>query len=206
MSLFGPSTICKVCGGNLNFVAPVCSCDEGFVSTEHDPAKVEPILDVRTVGDGLHPLDNPSIFLAGPIERKLEGHATQLPAWRDRALRLLRQMSPGDLCIYTPEWAEHPNGWTYDLQVQWEVDALHRAKVILCWIPRRIPLLPGFTTNVEVGEWLHSKKLVVGAPQDAPHTNYIKTRRRFLTLPWHTTLESCCSDAITLALGSWEVC
>ena len=73
---------------------------------------------------------------------------------------------------------------------------MQAAAVILCWIPRQLPLLPGFTTNVEVGEWLHSPKLLAGAPLGAPHTKYIETRLKLLCRPWYTDLDKLVTDAV----------
>jgi hypothetical protein len=39
----------------------------------------------------------------------------------------------------------------------WEREGLIKASVIFFWIPRGLPDMPAFTTNVEFGYWLHSK-------------------------------------------------
>lgn len=41
--------------------------------------------------------------------------------------------------------------------------------------PRDLDVLPGFTTNVEFGYWLHDDycKIVYGRPDNAPKTKYI---------------------------------
>lgn len=51
--------------------------------------------------------------------------------------------------------------------------ALTNATVILFWIPRKLPDMPGFTTNVEFGYWLHSKKVIYGRLNDATKTKYL---------------------------------
>ena len=38
----------------------------------------------------------------------------------------------------------------------WERIALTDATVILFWVPRKLPDMAAFTTNVEFGYWLHS--------------------------------------------------
>ena len=39
----------------------------------------------------------------------------------------------------------------------WDREGLIKASVIFFWIPRGLPDMPAFTTNVEFGYWLHSK-------------------------------------------------
>ena len=33
--------------------------------------------------------------------------------------------------------------------------------------------MPGFSTNVEFGYWMHSKKVIYGRPYGAPKTRYL---------------------------------
>ena len=67
------------------------------------------------------------------------------------------------------------------------------------WIPRDLEKLPGFTTNIEAGEWLHSGKLVIGAPDEAPKIRYLRERCSRLNIAWHTSLCSCVEEAIQKA-------
>ena len=55
----------------------------------------------------------------------------------------------------------------------WEREALTEATVILFWIPRSLPDMPAFTTNVEFGYWLHSGKVIYGRPDDATKIKYL---------------------------------
>ena len=55
----------------------------------------------------------------------------------------------------------------------WERVALTRATVILFWIPRKLPDMAAFTTNVEFGYWLHSGKVIYGRPDDASKIKYL---------------------------------
>ncbi|MGI6309184.1 MAG: hypothetical protein ACOXZW_00435 [Bacilli bacterium] len=55
----------------------------------------------------------------------------------------------------------------------WERKALAAATVILFWIPRQFPDLPAFTTNVEFGYWLHTKKIIYGRPDNAKKIKYL---------------------------------
>jgi len=136
-----------------------------------------------------------AIFLSGPIERRQSNQPPQLPCWRADAFELLRRATP-TVVVYTPEWGKKPEGWSYENQVAWEVMAMEWADVILFWIPRQLPELPGFTTNIEFGEWLHSGKIMVGAPPDAPHMQYLRTRCHGANIPWYNTLEDCCTAAV----------
>jgi len=149
-----------------------------------------------TVGQTL-PKPKLSVFLAGPIERRKDDQKPTLPQWRKEAVKWL-ELYTKDLnhfLVLSPEWGERPENWSYEKQVDWEIEALQLSTCILCWIPRQLPLLPAFTTNIEVGEWLHSPKLIVGAPPDTPHTRYIQYRRKKLGLSWCTSLESCAIEA-----------
>ena len=55
----------------------------------------------------------------------------------------------------------------------WEREALINATVILFWVPRKLPDMSAFTTNVEFGYWLHSGKVVYGRPNDASKIKYL---------------------------------
>lgn len=55
----------------------------------------------------------------------------------------------------------------------WEREALTEATVIIFWIPRRLPDMTAFTTNVEFGYWLHSGKVIYGRPYDATKIKYL---------------------------------
>lgn len=134
------------------------------------------------------------IFLAGPIERTQPGESKTLPKWRDEALLLLNA-SPHRVTVFNPEWNDRPSGWSYEKQVMWEIEHLRLADTILFWIPRRLPDLPAFTTNIEFGEWIHSDKIVVGSPPDAPHINYLRLRCEMRRIPWYHTLSECCMAA-----------
>jgi hypothetical protein len=152
---------------------------------------------IHTVGSDVTGYTTPQvpIFLAGPIERVPPYGSKLLPQWRKEALHYL-EASPILWKVLTPEWDQKPEGWTYEKQVMWEVTMMGLiAKVILFWIPRQIPALPGFTTNVEVGEYLRSGKIVIGAPPDAPHIHYIKMRCEWLEIRWHDTLKATCLAA-----------
>lgn len=116
-----------------------------------------------------------SIFLAGPTPRGGAGES-----WRPAALKLLKEQG-FDGHVFVPEprdgkWLEN-----YDAQVEWEEEGLHRADVILFWVPRDPDgslqgqgAMPAFTTNVEWGMWYDSGKVVFAAPDWAKNTRYLE--------------------------------
>lgn len=55
----------------------------------------------------------------------------------------------------------------------WERIALTNATIILFWIPRKLPEMAAFTTNVEFGYWLHSGKVIYVRPNDASKIKYL---------------------------------
>lgn len=108
-----------------------------------------------------------SIFLAGPTPRG-EGALS----WRSEAVELLEKMG-FDGVVYVPEYSTWKPKADYVDQAMWERIALTEATIILFWIPRRLPDMPAFTTNVEFGYWLHSNKVIYGRPDGAPKTKYL---------------------------------
>lgn len=151
----------------------------------------------------------PSIFLAGPIERWTPENGPKYTRWRDAALGHLRRKYTQygtNIRILNPEWDwdTRPEDWNYELQVEWEVRAMRDATCILCYIERIMPDLPGFTTQVEVGEWITSPKLIVGAPPFTPHTKYIQTRRQMADLSWFESLVACCDAALKYAVENHQ--
>jgi len=157
-----------------------------------------------------------SIFLAGPTHRiKDDKELKRLPRssqpkkekseeepvhrWREDALEFLEEKGFNGV-VYIPEWEfnSKPEDWTYSRQVDWEKGAMTAAKVILFWIPRELHVLPGFTTNVEFGEWLNSGKIVAGAPLDTLKIRYIKERCKRSEIPWAESLQGCIHNALTI--------
>lgn len=113
-----------------------------------------------------------SIFLAGPTPRKIE-----VKSWRDEVCKKLEELG-FDGVVYVPEYSTHGKFEDYDVQshtnqVEWERTALLNASVILFWIPREIPDMPAFTTNVEFGYWIHTGKIIYGRPDEAVKNRYL---------------------------------
>lgn len=108
-----------------------------------------------------------SIFLAGPTPRE-----EKVASWRVAAVKKLEELG-FDGVVFVPEYSTWVPKTNYVDQANWEREALTEATVILFWIPRSLPDMPGFSTNVEFGYWLHSKKVIYGRPDGAPKTKYL---------------------------------
>lgn len=142
----------------------------------------------------------PSIFLAGPTLR-----GNRRGSWRERAIELLSSFE-GLVVIPENRNPEEPfdqRDWTE--QVDWELKWLHRATVVLFWVPRDMVTLPGLTTNVEFGLMLgetdgfFDPKVVLGYPIGAPHTAYLGHLARRYKVPICHTLEYTIQTAVKLA-------
>ncbi|MCX4248372.1 MAG: nucleoside 2-deoxyribosyltransferase domain-containing protein [Bacilli bacterium] len=108
-----------------------------------------------------------SIFLAGPTPR-----GENIISWRTDACEILKQFD-FDGVVYVPEYSTWKPKEDYVDQAMWERIALINATVILFWIPRKLPDMAAFTTNVEFGYWLHSGKVIYGRPNDASKIKYL---------------------------------
>jgi hypothetical protein len=108
-----------------------------------------------------------SIFLAGPTPR-----GENVESWRTKACNIIEQLG-FDGIVYVPEYSTWKPKADYADQAQWERDALSNASVIAFWIPRTLPDMPAFTTNVEFGYWLHTGKVLYGRPDDAKKIKYL---------------------------------
>src|SRR5262249_12812776 len=87
----------------------------------------------------------PSIFLAGPTPR-----SPDVLSWRPEALDILKELAFPETVLIP----ERRDGWSkvsYLDQVEWEYVGLEGCSVVAFWVPRHLPTLPGFTTNVEFG-------------------------------------------------------
>lgn len=108
-----------------------------------------------------------SIFLAGPTPR-----GENATSWRVDACNILEELG-FDGVVYVPEYSTWKPKTDYVDQALWEREALTSATVILFWVPRKLPEMAAFTTNVEFGYWLHSGKVVYGRPDDASKIKYL---------------------------------
>ncbi len=108
-----------------------------------------------------------SIFLAGPTPRN-----ENTKSWRPEACRILEELG-FDGVVYDPEYSTNKPKESYIDQAMWERIALTNATVIMFWIPRELPEMPAFTTNVEFGYWLHTGKVTYGHPKNASKVKYL---------------------------------
>ena len=140
---------------------------------------------VLYTGDKIKKLGN-TIFLAGPSPRD-----SDTESWRPEFIKeLFKSGFRGT--IINPENKEFNEEFNYDNQVNWEDKGLNAADLIVFWVPRDLEKLPGFTTNVEYGEWMKSGKVILGYPEDAAKMNYLayKAYKYNLTIV-HNTKEMC---------------
>ena len=108
-----------------------------------------------------------SIFLAGPTPR-----GENAKSWRVDACKKLEKLG-FDGVVYVPEYSSWKPKEDYVDQAMWEREGLTKASIIVFWIPRSLPDMPAFTTNVEFGYWLHSNKVIYGRPDDAVKIKYL---------------------------------
>lgn len=108
-----------------------------------------------------------SIFLAGPTPRD-----EVTPSWRPDFVRRLAR-AKAHCTVYIPEQKNGKWLGDYERQCEWEYDHLNLASVVAFWVPRELKTMPAFTTNVEFGYWLGSKKMFYGRPDDADKIRYL---------------------------------
>lgn len=130
-----------------------------------------------------------SIFLAGPTPRD-----PQTPSWRPKALEYLKETFSGT--VFVPEDSDQSWAFSYDDQVEWELEALHSATVIVFWVPREIEHMPAFTTNVEFGLFAARRNVVLGSPPGAAKMKYLQAIATMYGLPICDTLEATLHTAI----------
>lgn len=108
-----------------------------------------------------------SVFLAGPTPR-----GEDVVSWRTEACAILEQIGFNGV-VYVPEYSSWKPKADYVDQAMWEREALINATVIVFWVPRKLPDMAAFTTNVEFGYWLHSGKVIYGRPEEATKIKYL---------------------------------
>ena len=122
-----------------------------------------------------------TIFLAGPTSRKNVFEKS----WRKEAVGIVEKIGfNGTICL--PEFKEarpfsDEDDW--DTQTDWEWKLLDNADCIVFWIPRELPDMPGFTTNLEFGCYITKcpEKVVLGYPPFAEKMQWIDKKYRIST-------------------------
>jgi calcineurin-like phosphoesterase family protein len=134
--------------------------------------------------------EGPTVFLAGPTPR-----TAQTPSWRPEFIKELFTAGFRGT-ILTPEIRVFEDGYDYDKQVDWENEGLNAADLIVFWVPRELKDMPGFTTNIEFGEWMKSGKVVLGYPQGAAKMNYLHYKAGKHGIPVFHTIPATCDSII----------
>lgn len=137
-----------------------------------------------------------SIMLCGPTPRK-----SDVLSWRPRAIEILQEIGFKGV-VLVPERHDWTAKFDYLDQVEWELEALKFASMIVFWVPRNMDNMVGLTTNVEFGYWLAKSpnRVIYGRPSDAPHTRYLDylIKRDCEGAAIHETLESLLAASILL--------
>jgi len=136
-----------------------------------------------------------SVFLAGPCPRGKEQDD-----WRDEAMKLFKKHGfDGDII--------NPTNRAYDdeylKQTTWEHKGLCLSSVIMFWIPRS-ETHPGFTTNVEFGEWMNNDNVILGFPKDSIKNQYLETRFKEYGREVYNDLEETVLATMDLIKNGWK--
>ena len=129
------------------------------------------------------PPSGDKVFLAGPTPRDLD-----VKSWRPLMVKKLREAGyKGHILM--PEKENPEDGYDYDLQVDWEEKALNASDLILFWVPRKLDNMPGFTTNIEFGQWMNSGKIALGHPKNAEKMRYMIHKSEKYNIPYFNKME-----------------
>lgn len=155
--------------------------------------------------DKTHPLDELknsstfSLFLAGPCPRGSREDSAWEKQWHGDAVQMVKDICmeldiPPNItvCIPLPYASDD-----FLEGVRWEENYLEDSKHILFWIPRDLDKLPGFTTNVEFGEWMKSGKCTLAYPEGAPKMRYLQAKAENYNIPVYHDLREALKSIIT---------
>jgi 8-oxo-dGTP pyrophosphatase MutT (NUDIX family) len=98
-----------------------------------------------------------AIYLAGPAARGA--------SWRGEALRILAERGY-DGAVLVPEPSDAAAALPSDERRAWEREGLRRADAILFWFPAQPDAASALVDHVDLGAWLRSGKVVLGAAGD----------------------------------------
>lgn len=121
---------------------------------------------IKYYGDDIEKNEK-SLVLCGPTPRD-----SSTPSWRPEAIEMLEKLG-FEGTVFVPEYSSSIRFDSYIDQVEWERNVYTNCTVILFWVPRHFPNMPGFTTNVEFGYWINSGKCIYGRPDNAERTRYL---------------------------------
>jgi len=132
----------------------------------------------------------PSIFLAGPTPRD-----ANTKSWRPEFIQKLKDAGFKGT-VLTPETKVFQDYYDYDKQVEWEDEGLTKADKIVFWVPRDLENMPGFTTNIEFGDWMKSGKCILGYPLPGVKMNYLHYKAKKFNMPVFHTIDHVCAYII----------
>lgn len=137
-----------------------------------------------------------AIFLAGPCPRK----NYEREDWRNEAFKILDNLNFNGTVLnptnkYYAKYCDSAN--TLKNQTDWELEAMHRASVIVFNLDKSEEH-PGFTTNVEFGFYSKYPSIYVYKPKDNKYgaNNYIKILCEEKGIPVFETLEDTLAAAV----------
>lgn len=128
-------------------------------------------------------INDPIIFLAGPIQDAPEWHQIIIKSLTDK-------LGDKNVVIASPKiLGEKPSDWSYQKQVDWETEYLNKAAnkgIILFWLPnsatQNLERSYAQTTRFELSEWFTKHKMnnniniVIGIEPGFHGERYIKYR------------------------------
>jgi hypothetical protein len=110
---------------------------------------------------------HPSIMLCGPTPRNPD-----ISSWRPTAINILKDLGFSGT-VLVPERKNWATKFEYNDQVEWEWEALENCSHIVFWVPRKLPEMPGFVTNIEFGGYVRSGRAYYGRPDNSEKKGYL---------------------------------
>lgn len=139
-----------------------------------------------------------AIFLAGPCPRGNDEWD-----WRNDAFDYLNKKDfDGVVITPTNKFYDEDNKDELATQTYWEHEAMCKSSAIVFWIDRSEEH-PGYTTNIEFGEWFENPRAIIGMPTKAIKNNYLKERCKIIGKKYYSTLEATLDAALkSIGFGS----
>lgn len=136
-----------------------------------------------------------AIFLAGPCPR--ENYKDE--DWREKIYPIFEKLEfDGVIINPTNDHYDVNNADELKLQTEWEREGLMRASAIIFWLDRSDEH-PGFTSNVEIGNWMGKKGVYVAMPPECTKNanRYIRTRLEAMSQKVYDSLEDVISAVVS---------
>lgn len=117
--------------------------------------------------EDLSKLTFPIVAALGPTPRTAD-----VKSWRPSFIQALKDFNyKGTILI--PETRDNIWKHNYDNQIEWEHEMLEKANLLTFWIPREMKTMPALTTNIEIGLYFKSGKILYGRPVESVKNSYI---------------------------------